>query len=118
VWIPFDPHRLLFYVGLSVMESLAGSPVRTQIGSRRFRQKGRVGNMSADEDLARCDREIAQIEQEAHSGNPDIRGMIQGLHDWRTERLLILSRRTSHHNGSDEPEFNTTQIPNGEKVNG
>jgi hypothetical protein len=70
-------------------------------------------------ELSRCDREIAQIEQEAHAGNPDVRGMLQGLHDWRTERNLIkASTRTSHPNGSDEPEFNTTTIPHGENFNG
>ncbi len=72
-----------------------------------------------NEELARCEREIARIYEEAHAGNPDIRGILLGLHDWRTERNLIeASTRTSHPNGSDEPEFNTTTIPHGEKVNG
>ena len=41
------------------------------------------------EELERCDREIARIIAEAHAGNPDIDGMLLGLHDWRTEKLLI-----------------------------
>jgi hypothetical protein len=36
--------------------------------------------------LARCDREIALIYQEAHAGNPNVEGMLLGLHDWRTEK--------------------------------
>jgi len=41
------------------------------------------------EALARCDREIDKIIEEAYSGNLDIEGMLLGLHDWRTEKLLI-----------------------------
>jgi hypothetical protein len=41
---------------------------------------------------------------------------------WEMMRGEILrwtaSTRTSHPNGSDEPEFNTTQIPHGENFNG
>lgn len=40
-------------------------------------------------ELERCDREIARIIAEAHAGNPDIDGMLQGLHDWRAEKILI-----------------------------
>jgi hypothetical protein len=45
--------------------------------------------MSAAEDLARCDREIERIYQEAYAGNPDVHGILLGLHDWRTEKKLI-----------------------------
>jgi hypothetical protein len=39
--------------------------------------------------------------------------------EWPMIRAAIASRRTSHPNGSDNLEFNTTTtIPNGEKVNG
>jgi hypothetical protein len=69
--------------------------------------------------LPGCDREIECICEEARAGNPDVHGMLLGLHDWRTEKNLIeASTRTSHPNGSDEPEFNTTQIPHGENFNG
>jgi hypothetical protein len=45
--------------------------------------------MSAAEDLAHCDCEIAHIKEEAHAGNPDVEGILLGLHDWRTEKKLI-----------------------------
>ncbi len=52
---------------------------------------------SMNDELARCDREIARIYREAYAGNPDINGMLLGLHDWRTEKKLIAaSTRTSH----------------------
>jgi hypothetical protein len=54
--------------------------------------------MNVAAELARCDREIAAIEQEALNGNPDVRGMVQGLHDWRTEKILIANERTSRPN--------------------
>lgn len=57
--------------------------------------------MSAAEDLARCDREIERIYREAYAGNPNVHGILLGLHDWRTEKLIIT--RTSHPNGSDNP---------------
>lgn len=40
-------------------------------------------------ELERCDREIARIIAEAQSGNPDIDGILLGLHDWRAEKKLI-----------------------------
>jgi len=60
-----------------------------------------------DAELARCDREIAAIKQEALNGNPDVRGIIQGLYDWRTEKKLILSTRTSLPNGDAILNSNT-----------
>jgi len=39
--------------------------------------------------LARCDREIERIKTEALNGNPDVEGILMGLHDWRAEKLLI-----------------------------
>jgi hypothetical protein len=61
--------------------------------------------MNIDADLARCDREIARIQEEARAGIGDAHGIYQGLHDWRTEKNLILSTRTSLPNGNAEPEF-------------
>jgi hypothetical protein len=69
--------------------------------------------MSTAEDLARCDREIERICEEALNGNRDIHGMLQGLHDWRTEKKLILGTRTSLLNGTDKPKFNIKENPNG-----
>ncbi len=39
--------------------------------------------------LARCDREIERICEEARAGIGDAHGIYQGLHDWRTEKKLI-----------------------------
>jgi hypothetical protein len=44
-------------------------------------------------ELARCDLEIARIIEEASAGNLDIDGMMLGLHDWRTEKILIEKER-------------------------
>ena len=55
--------------------------------------------MSHADELARCDREIAAIVAEAHAGNPDVRGILAGLQDWRTEKRMILNKRTTHLNG-------------------
>jgi hypothetical protein len=46
--------------------------------------------MSIGADLARCDREIARIQEEARAGIGDAHGIYQGLHDWRTEKRAIL----------------------------
>lgn len=39
--------------------------------------------------IARCDQEIEQLKALARSGHPDIQGIMDALHDWRTERKLI-----------------------------
>ena len=41
------------------------------------------------DDLLRCDREIAAVEQELLSGNPDIHGLTLALKDWSTEKRLL-----------------------------
>lgn len=63
-------------------------------------------------ELARCDREIERIKEEAYAGNPDIHGMLLGLHDWRTEKKLIaVSTRTSHLI-TQQPSLNSTSKDN------
>ncbi len=57
--------------------------------------------MSTQAELARCDREIERIHQEKRKGNPDMRGILQGLFDWEVEKIIIA--RTSLPNGSDNP---------------
>jgi hypothetical protein len=49
----------------------------------------RVPNCPIHSELARCDREIARICEEARAGIGDAHGIFQGLHDWRTEKKLI-----------------------------
>ena len=53
------------------------------------RSRVRCAYPNKKEALARCDREIARIKAEALSGNPDVEGILLGLHDWRTEKILI-----------------------------
>ncbi len=62
--------------------------------------------MSTEAELARCDREIERIYREAYAGNPDIHGILLGLHDWRTEQRMILHERTTHPNGDTKPNSN------------
>jgi hypothetical protein len=45
-----------------------------------------------DLSIERCDREIVALKAEARAGNPDVHGLMLALHDWRTERRLILKR--------------------------
>ncbi len=59
--------------------------------------------MSAAEDLARFDREIERIYQEAYAGNPDVHGILLGLHDWRTEKLFIANERSARTESPDSP---------------
>ena len=46
-------------------------------------------------ELERCDNEIRQIEQLLRSGHPDIDGLLLALHDWRTERRLLMAANES-----------------------
>ena len=48
---------------------------------------------ASTEDLARCDREIEKICEDARAGIGDANGIYQGLRDWRTERKLIADER-------------------------
>ena len=50
-------------------------------------------NLAAE--LERCDREIIRIEEEARNGNPDVHGILQGLHDWRYEKRLIMKEQSA-----------------------
>ena len=63
--------------------------------------------MSADQELARCDREIKRICEEARNGNPDVHGILLGLHDWRTEKRMIINERTTHLKGETAVDSKT-----------
>jgi hypothetical protein len=53
------------------------------------RPRVRCAYPNKKEALTRCDQEIERIYREAYSGNPDVEGILMGLHDWRTERKMI-----------------------------
>jgi hypothetical protein len=40
-------------------------------------------------DLARCDAEIAAIEDMLRAGHPDLQGLLLALSDWSHEKRLI-----------------------------
>ena len=42
------------------------------------------------DDLARCAREIADIEAQLREGAGDVEGLLQGLQDWAYEKRMIL----------------------------
>lgn len=48
-----------------------------------------LGTEPLREELARCDREIAEAEATLRSGYTDIDGCLLWLYDWRVERKLI-----------------------------
>ena len=52
-------------------------------------------------ELARCDREIIRIEEEARNGNTDVHGILLGLHDWRYEKRLIMKEQSDRLAGSE-----------------
>jgi hypothetical protein len=43
-----------------------------------------------ERDLARCAREIADIEAQLLVGAGDVEGLLQGLQDWECEKRMIL----------------------------
>jgi len=49
--------------------------------------------------MERCRREIAAIEGEIRSGNPDLQGLFLALSDWSAE-LRILQREVRTHEDS------------------
>lgn len=53
------------------------------------------------DDLARCDREIAEIENRPDFLTAPAWLLTMGMMDWETEKYLILNERTSQQNGSD-----------------
>lgn len=73
--------------------------VNLSTGERFQRVSGdgesRLVRVGCAKELARCDREIARIYQEAYAGNPDVDGILLGLHYWRTEKKLILDSLNS-----------------------
>jgi hypothetical protein len=57
--------------------------------------------------MERCRREIAAIEAELRSGNPDVMGLLLALADWHAELQILrdeehqpVSDRTRHAEGS------------------
>jgi hypothetical protein len=46
-------------------------------------------------ELERCNNEIQQVEQLLRNGHPDIDGLLLALHDWRTERRLLMAANES-----------------------
>ena len=51
--------------------------------------------------MERCKREIAAIEAEILSGNPDVEGLCLALSDWSAE-LRILQREVRTHEDSQQ----------------
>ena len=58
-------------------------------GASLINHRNRTTDISLVEELARCDREIAEAEATLRSGYPDIDGCLLWLYDWRVERKLI-----------------------------
>lgn len=61
--------------------------------------------MSHADELARCDREIAEIQNRADFKTAPSWLLTMGMMDWETEKALIT--RTSHLNGEAQPNSNT-----------
>lgn len=49
--------------------------------------------MTKQEEIARCDREIAQARAAALAGNREIEGLLLCIADWAAERRLIEEER-------------------------
>lgn len=47
-------------------------------------------------ELERCDNEIRQVEGLLRNGHPDIDGLLLALHDWWTERRLLMAADESN----------------------
>jgi hypothetical protein len=45
--------------------------------------------MPVDDELARCDAELAALEREMRAGNPQVEGIARAIIDWSMERRLI-----------------------------
>jgi hypothetical protein len=43
-------------------------------------------------DIDRCRREIAALERELRTGNPDVHGLCLGLKDWSAELRILEGR--------------------------
>ena len=69
----------------------------------------RMPNCPIHGELARCDREIERICEEARAGIGDAHGIYQGLYDWRTEKVLILGTRTTLPNADTIPNSTTEE---------
>ena len=54
--------------------------------------------MSTTEDLARCDREIAEIRNRPDFKTAPAWLLAMGMMDWETEKRMILNERTMHPN--------------------
>jgi len=48
------------------------------------------GNSIRDGGVERCDHEMAEAERLLRAGHPDIEGLVMALHDWATEKRLLL----------------------------
>jgi hypothetical protein len=53
--------------------------------------------------LARCARELADIEAQLLAGAGDVEGLLQGLQDWNWERRCILAEIEAKHGSIHRP---------------
>jgi hypothetical protein len=49
-----------------------------------------------EQEIERCDREIARIEAELRAGHPEMEGLLLGLHDWAHEKRFLEAKRDAH----------------------
>ena len=57
--------------------------------------------------LARCDREIAEIENRPDFKTAPAWLLTMGIMDWETEKALIANERSAHKESLDSPNSNT-----------
>ena len=54
--------------------------------------KSALRDSQLQRDIDRCRREIAAIERELRTGNPDVHGLCLGLKDWSAELRILEGR--------------------------
>ena len=52
----------------------------------------------------RCEREIAECEQQLREGHPEVEGLCRAIADWSGELVLLNEERNDHH--ASRPDSN------------
>jgi DNA methylase len=89
-------------------QTFSGKKAKFDGDGRTFEEIARERKVAPG--IARCRREIAEIEAQIRSGHPDLQGLLRGLVDWSSELRRLLVAQNEKSRRGETPAANGTAL--------